>query len=426
MFIQWLLDDKSQKDKKVIIIWNAIGGMLNAGQAAIVLIFVSHKLGIVAAGTITIAYAIANLFLAMGKYGVRNYQVTDVEETYTFGDYFYSRIIVIVAVIMVQLLYLAYEINTGAYSHEKAVIIFELTLLKLVDAFEDVYVGRYQQQGRLDIGAKIMAVRLMISTIVICVMIYIGAGIHIAVWGGIISSVFMDLCFLRETFHIADAGILKWEISNARKLLKECFPLCIGTTLAIYSGNVPKYLIDRYMDEQTQAIFGYIMMPVFAIMLMNQFIYQPMIKEQAELWNDNKKKNFNQKTIKQCLVVTLLTTVVVVGGIFIGLPILSIMYHVDLSPFLKEFILLLLGGGFYALAYYLTVPITIINKQQYIALSYIFIVLISGIFGKYFVETKGILGAAILYLFINIVLTIMFSSVLIAGEKRTNEKGESK
>lgn len=425
MFIQWLLDDKSQVEKKTSIIWNAISGMLNAGQSAVILIFVSHNLGIFTAGTITIAYAIANLFLSMGKYGVRNYQVTDVEETYSFGEYFYSRIIVIVAVIMIQFFFLTYEINTGAYSYEKAVVIFELTVLKLVDAFEDVYVGRYQQQGRLDVGAKIMAVRLMVSTIVICVLIYVGTGIHIAVLGGIVSSAFMDLYFLRETFHIANANVLKWSRSNVWKLLKECFPLCIGTTLAIYSGNVPKYFIDRYMDERTQAIFGYIMMPVFIIMLMNQFIYQPIVKEMAEFWKDTKKKNFNQGIIKQCLITAILTIVVVVGGIFIGLPVLSMMYHVDLSSFRKEFIVLLLGGGYYALAYYLTVPLTIINKQQYIALSYIFIVFTSEIFGKYFVMAKGILGAAVLYLFINIGLTIMFFCVLIAGEKQ-NEKGENK
>lgn len=418
MLIRWL-SGKSQEDKKTSVIWNAIGGMLNAGQSAVVLIFVSHNLGIFAAGTVTIAYAVANLFLSMGKYGVRNYQVTDQEEKYSFGDYFYSRIVVLVTVISVLFLYLIYETATGEYTCEKAVVIFEFSLLKLVDAFEDVYLGRYQQQGRLDVGAKIMAVRLMISTVIICGLICVGAGIHIAIWCGLIGSVFLDLYFLKETFHIANASISKWNKSDVRKLLIVCFPLCIGTTLATYSGNVPKYLIDRYMDEQTQAIFGYIMMPVFVIMLANHFIYQPMIKEQSELWKDHKRKIFNRKILKQCLIVAFLTVVMVVGGILIGLPMLSVMYHVDLTPFRKEFVFLLLGGGFYAMAYYLTVPITIINKQKYIALSYAFIVFASAAFGKYVVQAKGILGASVLYLFINIALTIMFSCVLIAGEEKT-------
>lgn len=66
-------------------------------------------------------------------------------------------------------------------------------------------------------------------------------------------------------------------------------------------------------------------------------------------------------------------------------------------------------------------PITIINKQKYIALSYAFIVFASAAFGKYVVQAKGILGASVLYLFINIALTIMFSCVLIAGEEKTND-----
>ncbi len=61
--------------------------------------------------------------------------------------------------------------------------------------------------------------------------------------------------------------------------------------------------------------------------------------------------NFIKKILEQCLIVAFLTVVMVVGGILIGLPMLSVMYHVDLTPFRKEFVFLLLGGGFYAMAY---------------------------------------------------------------------------
>ena len=67
--------------------WNTISGLINAGQSAVILIFISRYLGQSAAGIFSIAYALGNLFSTMGKYGVRNFQVTDVKEVFLFHEY---------------------------------------------------------------------------------------------------------------------------------------------------------------------------------------------------------------------------------------------------------------------------------------------------------------------------------------------------
>mgnify|MGYP000796024253 CR=1 FL=1 len=60
MLLHWILA-VNKNIKRSSILWNAIGGAANACQSAIILIFVSHKLGIVTAGIVTIAYAVACL-----------------------------------------------------------------------------------------------------------------------------------------------------------------------------------------------------------------------------------------------------------------------------------------------------------------------------------------------------------------------------
>lgn len=65
-------------------IWNTASGIISAVQSAVILIFISRFLGVVEAGTFAIAYAIANLVGVFAKYGVRNFQVTDMEEQFTF------------------------------------------------------------------------------------------------------------------------------------------------------------------------------------------------------------------------------------------------------------------------------------------------------------------------------------------------------
>lgn len=73
-------------------IWNTLAGLVNAAEAVILLMVVGRTNGLEDAGVLTIAFAIGNLMMTIGRYGVRNYQVTDVEDRLSFGSYFTHRI----------------------------------------------------------------------------------------------------------------------------------------------------------------------------------------------------------------------------------------------------------------------------------------------------------------------------------------------
>lgn len=417
--IKWILGSENKKEG---FWWNAIGGGISSGQAAILLVFVSHQLEITIAGIVTIAYAVANLFATITRYGVRNYQVTDVNRKFSFGDYFYSRVISALLTVGICVAYMIWCAVSNGDSMSKLIILAEITVLKLVDAVEDVYLGCYQQSGHFCAGAKIMAVRLIMSTGVICIMICAGFGIYFSLLSGIFVSLGLDFYFIHNTFQITQTVIGKINRNNVRKLMGKCLPLCIGTTLSMYIGNVPKYMIDIYMDEKVQAIFGYIMMPVFVVMLLNTFLYQPVIKELGDIWKEKNYELFRKKIMLQCLIVCGMTVLIIIGGMTIGLPILSVIYNVDLTMYRMEFLILLLGGGFYALAYYLNVPITTIRKQKYIAIGYLAAAIASLLTGQFFVMRYGMMGASVLYLGINILLAVIYSIVLLFGIRDSFER----
>ncbi len=406
MLIKWL----NHKSGKWTIIWNSFAGAISAGQAAIVLIFISAKQGIKIAGMVTIAYAIANVFMSIGKYGVRNYQVTDINEGYSFKEYVQCRRITIFLSFFLMLLYIAYGFLCKGYSFQKILIIFEVSVLKNIDAFEDVFIGRYQQIGRLDIGAKILFIRQFIVTALICVLVIAKCNIHIVFIFSIFVSIVVDVYTIHRTMTIPVID-KRLERDKIVEILKKNLPLCVGTTLAIYVGNIPKYVIDAYSTEETQAIFGFIMMPVFVITLLNTFIYQPFIKDLGEEWKQDLRL-FCKRIVKQCLIVLFMSVSIVVLFSFIGLPILSQIYSVDLTKYNDEFVILLIGGAVYALAYYLTVPITVLRQQKYIAIVYIGVTALTILFGEFFVIYGDMMGAAILYLVLNLIIAILFFAVL--------------
>lgn len=412
MLKHWLLGNE-MKSSSAGAIWNTLGGGLSAGQSAVILMFVAYNLELSISGIVSLAFATANFFMAIAKYGVRNFQVTDTRHTFTFQEYLYSRYVSVCMAIGALLVYITIASRNGSYTAEKTLIVLEICALKLLEAIEDVYGGDYQQQGRLDIAAKIMTMRLAVSTASICGLIAIGVYIGIALLVGIIISIAIDVVCIQCTAAAFSHIGSRWHPRKVLALLKSCFPLGVSAVLSIYVGNAPKFMIDQYMDEQVQGIFGYIMMPVFVIVLLNNFIYQPIIRKMGLLWEENNRKEVLRNIVRQIVLLALLMAFIFTFGGTCGLPILSIFYHTDLGRYKMEFLVLLLGGGFYALAYYLTVILTVIRQQNFVAVGYLMVTAFDLFCGRLFVSSNGVMGASRLYLCSNLLLASIYTLFLI-------------
>lgn len=160
------------KDKvKSAYLWNTSAAMLNAFQTVFILMLISRIDPVIDAGIFTIAFAIGNLMLSIGKFGVRQFQVSDVKETYSFKEYVFLRILTCVLMILAFSAYVGYYYAVGAYSTEKCLVILLVCMTKVVDAVEDVLHGMLQQHIRLDIAGKILTIRIT-SYIIVYLIIY--------------------------------------------------------------------------------------------------------------------------------------------------------------------------------------------------------------------------------------------------------------
>ncbi len=83
-----------------------MAGLVNASEAVILLMVVGRTNGLEDAGILSIAFATGNLMMTIGRYGVRNFQVTDVEEQLPFPVYFTHRICTVLCMGMAAVAYL--------------------------------------------------------------------------------------------------------------------------------------------------------------------------------------------------------------------------------------------------------------------------------------------------------------------------------
>ena len=140
--------------------WNSVSGLMFAMQSAVMLIVITRTNGLEDAGIFSIAYAIGSLMSFIGEYGVRKYQVSDIKEKVSFTDYHSHRVFTCLIMLVVFVIYVGAGYVSGRYSSNKFWVIIFVCLLKLVEAYADVFYSRYQQMRRLDVAAKTNTFRI--------------------------------------------------------------------------------------------------------------------------------------------------------------------------------------------------------------------------------------------------------------------------
>ena len=418
-------------------IWNMAGSMLNAFQSVIFLMILTRVVGLTEAGVFTIAYADANLFLNIGKFGMRYFQVSDVKQQYSFTAYKRSRYISTLLMFIVSLIFLLYTANLNGYSMHKSLVIMWMCLFKMVDSIEDVFHGRLQQEGRLDIASKMLTLRTS-STILVWTAVLIITDDQM--WATAIGTIYTCLCFLwmmwlvSDCLHPGTVETLEWTGISADRagqycnsvgsLLRVTFPLFISTFLSFYIGNAQKYAIDAELSDQMQACYGFIAMPVFVVGLLNNFIFNPMITELSFMWGERDIRGFIKRSFVQMGIVFVITALCLAGGWLIGIPVLSWIYSTDLTPYKADLLILLLGGGYLGLSGLLQTLITIIRMQRYLAFGYGIIALLALLLSNPVVRVYEIRGAAVLYLILMAVLSVAFLGLFLWGVRKKSPQTE--
>lgn len=393
--------------------WNAFATLLNAFQTVFILLLISRMDPVMDAGIFTIAFAIANLMLTIGKYGIRQFQVSDVDEKYSFREYRTSRIMTCIAMLFASLVYILVCLLNGSYSVEKCVVVGLICLTKVIDAFEDIYHGNLQQHANLDIAGKILSIRLAVYIVVYMVTYAVSASLIVT--SGIAFVVMLVLCFVLN--HMAaeklDKEPDKMEMKHVLHLIAECFPLFLSSFLVVYIGNAPKYAIDNVMSSEAQACFNYIFMPVFVISLLNQTLYQPIIGKLALLWHDEDLPGFKKLIVRQLIVIAGISVIVVIGGHYLGIPILSLIYGVDLKEYKTALTILLVGGCSLAIVNFLQMIITVIRKQKRLIIGYLVASVLFLLFGSRIVEQYGIIGISVYYSVVVTIIGVVFVAIIL-------------
>lgn len=401
-----------EKNVKKAFLWNMIGSTSYSVSSFLYLMVVTRICGVAPAGFFSLSYATAQLLLTVGRYGMRTYQATDLEQKYLFSEYGISRVLTCALMMLFGIIYSAWS-----FSGEYIIISCFVILMKMVDAVEDVFHGNFQQTYHVEIMGKMLAARNIYSAVYFTGALLVTHSLAFTCTSTALTS--LALCLvINYIFTVKYPGeavgpARSPKFVNVWELLKICTPLFVGTFLSLLLYNIPKYAMASVMTDEYQTYYSVLFMPSFVITLMCEFVFKPTITTIAELWWKDDIRKFSLYVLRIIAIILTCGGVIIVAGHLLGRTLLEIIYGVDLSPYKLHFIVLLIGGTVGAGVYMMYNILIAIRKGGCIIVVYAITALLTIFPAKLMVQKWGIMGASLNYLYSCSILFLLFGGILI-------------
>lgn len=414
--------------QKQIYFWNICGSMLNALLSVLLLLVVSNLLNDQKTDIFSLAWSFGMQAMTVGTFQARLYQATDTQEKYSLSQYFFFRVVTVVA----MLLFSAGYVIISRFSFYKAAVIFFVCLAKSIDAFSDLFQGWFQQKERLDLAGKAFSAHSLALLFTLTPFLLITKDLLLSCIvmsaGNLIAFFLFDYRYFlmaRLQFNVTADNPSKRFFAG---IFISCLPLFANAYIIMDIFNRPKFLIDSAISsglliDGSQKIFSILFLPASVLNLIF-FMFRPLITKLALSWNAGDKKTFFKIIRTLFLWLISLSVLVLAAGWFLGCPVLSIIYNTPLSQYRTVLMIAIIGGLFNTFMYVLDNVITVIRCHFYLIIAYavtwIYTLLTSGAF----VNNFGLLGAAICFATSMIILFLLTLIIFIIciNSKRISRK----
>ena len=232
-----------------------------------------------------------------------------------------------------------------------------------------------------------------------------------AVLGQIAGVVLFDIVVLKELPKVD----YNWSGTQARALTASAILLFVSVFLDFYIFSAAKYAIDAHLGDAASGYFNVIFMPTSVINLAAGFVIRPYLTYLTDCWNAHRFSDFSKKLLTIMAVIGGLTVLAVGGTVVLGKPVLVLLewllgaaYSGKLTALWPAFVMIVLGGGFYAVLNLYYYALVILRKQKLIFGIYVVLTVLAAVLAPKMTVAFGILGAAAAYLVLMVIMAAGF------------------
>ena len=389
------------ENKKRDFIWNLIGTSINSFNSLFFMIVINHINLKSEAGVFTYAYSLICLFFILATFYNRVYQISK-SDKFSSKDFILYRVLSSILTVIIVFLF---SIING-YNLFKLSVIMLICLFRMIEAISDAVYGVLQYKGYLYKSGISLSLKGIIGLIGFTLVDYFTKSITLA----LVSLIILNLAF----FYFYDYKNVKEYLSgkasfnNILLILKETLPIFIYSFLAMYVANICKYMLDYFDTEEAQNIFGIIFMPSTVIGLCSAYIVVPIITSLNDLLKSKKYKEFNKLVSKMMIILVGVGVVAIIAAYVLGIPVLNVLYGMDLSNYKNLLLLVLVGATFYTLANVYSQVLVLLNVHKMQTLIYVVMSIVSTIICYFLISNYKLSGSVYSYVIFMFILLILY------------------
>lgn len=376
-------------------VWNTIGTTIWGMSLPILSIVASQLAGAEQAGMFSMAFATGMLLMYAANYGVRNYQVSDIDETHAFSSYQIQRWASTAMALVLGILYCTIR----DYQPYMATICFGVYLFKLVDGAADVYEGRLQQADKLYLAGISQTIRSVAVFLVFTVLLFVMRDIAVASVGMGIAAVASLVLVTIPLALLETEKSRHWRFEEVINLFRQCFPLFAALFLFNLIETMPKLVMEGALPYDNQLYFNALYFPSQSIQIIIGFIYKPQLVRLSNIWaNPRKRRRFDLIILAVMAVIVAVTAGVGVFMATIGISLTGFLYGVDFEQFRFLCYLMVVAGGVIAAIDFLYAIVTVLRRQGEVMRLYLVAFAAVTLSSLVLVNLIGLAGAVVSYL----------------------------
>ncbi len=323
----------TEQNLKKNVLWNAVGNITYLVCQWVVTVLVTILGGFEDAGLLSVAMSVSATFQTVAMFGIRSFQVSDMEGKYADSSYMGLRAVTCGAAMAACVIFSLVSHYFGA----QLLAICLFMLFRLAESYADALHGIAQKNGRLDIAGKSFTVK-GIGLLVCFLGGYmiskdLNIGLLCMMLFSLLVTVIYDLPTVRRlvSFRLLDS------IGACGRLALETMPLCVYLFLYSALSTLPKLILEKQCGEVILGAYSSIFAPAMLLQAATGYLYNPFATQFAEFLQRKDRKSFVSLLIKIVLAILAIAAVVMLAAQFLGEFALVLVFGEQIRAYVSFF-----------------------------------------------------------------------------------------
>lgn len=309
-------------------------------------------------GILAFAMAIGLVQTAVGNYGIRPFQVSDIEDVYSSSDYIGFRLVTNCAGFALCLVYLLF------LSANIVLVLASLIYLvfKFNESFSDVIFGIFQKGQRMDYIGKSQILKGIFSLAGFAIPLYFTKDIVLAI------AIMTFACFvITFAYDIPRARLFGpvrpvFDATASKGLAKACASSMISSTLIVLIVSAVRQYFGIAEGESPLGIYAAIATPAVVVQAALNYLYMPYIGELSTKYRKGRADFLKEFCRVLALLIVAFVVLVVVLAI-IGPPFLTMIFGDSINDYLYIFVYVLASTAMVGIVSYFYNALVVIRRS---------------------------------------------------------------